>query len=122
MKLSDLPASAKIPTHLKRSPLEVLLSWQMDQAGLLYVSEYRFHPVRKWRIDFAFEPHKLAIEVEGGVWSGGRHTRGTGFEADCEKYNALTLAGWRLLRFTDKPIKSGEAVQAIIEALQQGKA
>ena len=117
MRLSDLPATAKIPAHLKRSPLEVQLSAQMDDAGLIYTSEYRFHPVRKWRIDFAFQDAKLAVEVEGAVWSGGRHTRGGGFEADCDKYNALTLAGWRLLRFTNSHIKSGEAIQTIQAAL-----
>jgi very-short-patch-repair endonuclease len=121
MRLSDLPAIAKIPAHLKRSPLEVQLAAQMDNAGLTYVSEHRFDPVRRWRLDFAFVPQKLAIEVEGGIWTGGRHGRGVGMEKDAEKYNQLTLMGWRLLRFTDKPIKSGAAVAMIQEALM-GKA
>ena len=110
-------AAKELPARLKRSPLEVLLAWGLDHAGLTYVSEYRFDPIRRWRLDFAFPDQKLAVEVEGGVWSGGRHSRGAGFEADCEKYNALTLAGWRLLRFTGKPIKSGEALETIMKAL-----
>lgn len=117
MKLSDIPASAKLPAHLKRSSLEILLAWHMDQAGLVYSSEHKFHPVRKWRVDFAFVPEKLAIEVEGGIWIQGRHGRGAGMEKDAEKYNELTLAGWRLLRFTDKPIRDGSAIETIQKAL-----
>jgi len=107
-----------IPGRLKRSPLEVLLAWAMDSAGIRYVSEYRFDPVRRWRLDFAFPERFLAVEIEGGGWIGGRHNRGGGMEADCEKYNALALAGWRLLRFTGKTVKSGEALQVIQQALK----
>ena len=62
------------------------------------VREHRFHPVRRWRFDYAWIEHKVALEVEGGVWTGGRHTRGTGFVADIEKYNAAVVAGWRVVR------------------------
>ena len=64
------------------------------------VKEYRFHPKRKWRFDYAFPAVKLALEVEGGVWTRGRHTRPKGFLNDVEKYNAATLLGWRVLRTT----------------------
>lgn len=67
--------------------------------------EYRFHPTRKWRFDFAFVEAKLAIECEGGIWQGGRHTRGAGFEKDCEKMNAAAVLGWRVLRFTPGLLK-----------------
>lgn len=105
------------PKRLQRSPLEVMLAWQMDTAGLLYASEYRFHETRKWRVDFAFEEKRLAVEVEGGGWINGRHNRGAGMQKDIEKYNALTLAGWRLLRFTGQDIKSGHALATIESAL-----
>lgn len=61
--------------------------------------EVRFHDVRRWRFDFAYIDVKIAIEIEGGVYTGGRHTRGTGFINDCEKYNTATVMGWRVLRF-----------------------
>ena len=60
------------------------------------VKEYLFHPTRKWRFDYAIPDHKIALEVEGGVWTGGRHTRPQGFLSDIEKYNAGTLLGWRI--------------------------
>lgn len=62
--------------------------------------EYRFHPERQWRFDFAWPEHKIALEVEGGVWTEGRHTRGAGFLADMQKYNAAGVLGWRVLRVT----------------------
>lgn len=64
------------------------------------VKEFRFHPKRKWRFDYAFPAVKLALEVEGGVWTRGRHTRPQGFLNDIEKYNTATLLGWRVLRTT----------------------
>ena len=74
------------------------------------VREHRFHTTRKWRFDFAYPAQKLAIEVEGGVWSGGRHTRGSGFTKDCEKYNAALMNGWRVYRCTPDMIKKGIVV------------
>ena len=74
------------------------------------VREHCFHPTRKWRFDFAYPSHLLAIEVEGGVWSGGRHTRGSGFTKDCEKYNAALMNGWRVYRCTPDMIKKGIVV------------
>jgi len=76
--------------------------------------EYRFHPERKWRVDYCWPDYKLAVEIEGGVWTFGRHNYPSGFEKDREKYNALAFAGYYLLRFVPKEIKSG----AIYTALQ----
>ncbi len=62
-------------------------------------SEFKFHPDRRWRADFAIPSEKLLIEIDGGVWSGGRHTRGAGFIGDCEKLNAAAVLGYRVLRY-----------------------
>ena len=69
------------------------------------VSEYRFDKIRKWRFDFCYPEYKIACELEGGVWSMGRHTRGSGFIKDCEKYNSAVLQGWKILRYTTSNIK-----------------
>jgi len=60
--------------------------------------EYRFHRPRRFRFDFAWPALLIAVECEGGVWSQGRHVRGTGFLADCEKYNLAARDGWRVFR------------------------
>jgi len=66
--------------------------------------EYRFHSCRKWRIDYAWSDVKLAVELEGGVYSRGRHVRPKGFLGDIEKYNMLTELGWHLLRYQPKKV------------------
>jgi len=60
----------------------------------------------------------VAVEVEGGTWSGGRHTTGVGFRNDCEKYNAATALGWRVYRFTSDQVKSGMAIKQISEVIK----
>ena len=82
-----------------------------------WVTEFRFHPKRRFRFDFAWPGTKLAVEVDGGTWIGGRHTRGAGFERDCRKINLGVVAGWRVLRFTADMVHSGEALTVIKEAL-----
>jgi hypothetical protein len=59
--------------------------------------------------------------VDGGVHSGGRHTRGAGFEVDCEKLNEAVLLGYRVLRVTTKHVESGDALEWIERALGRGK-
>lgn len=73
--------------------------------------EFKFHETRKWRLDFAWPEQKAAIEIEGGTWNGGRHTRGSGFEKDCEKYSEAVLLGWRVIRVPSTWVKSGKALQ-----------
>lgn len=79
--------------------------------------EYPVTQGRKWRFDFAWPQERLALEIEGGTWNQGRHTRGAGFARDCEKYNAATLAGWRVLRVTGEHVRLGQAREWLIEAL-----
>ena len=70
-----------------------------QHTGHDWITEHKFCE-RRWRFDYACLIRKIAIEVEGGVWSGGRHTRGAGFIADMTKYNRATSLGWRVLRYT----------------------
>ena len=100
------------------SNLERILAFHIHAAGLPAPErEHRFHPVRKWRFDFAWPDQKVAAECEGATWTNGRHVRGAGFEKDCIKYNQAALLGWTVLRFTSGMINSGEALNAIEDAL-----
>lgn len=80
--------------------------------GVEVVREFRFHPVRKWRFDYAVPASRVALEVEGGVWRGGRHTSPKGFMTDMEKYNAAAIAGWVVVRTTPDRLMS-EGVELI---------
>lgn len=83
------------------SRLEIIAEQIIRSSGIPgLVPEYRFHPDRKWRFDFAFPDLKIAIECEGAVYSRGRHTRGSGYIADTEKYNEAAILGWIVLRYT----------------------
>ena len=82
--------------------------------------EFRFLSGRRWAFDFAWPVQRLAVECEGGHWSHGRHTRGSGFEKDCAKYNHAALLGWRVGRFTREMIFDGTAVLWAKKALEGG--
>jgi very-short-patch-repair endonuclease len=77
------------------------------------VAEFRFHPERKWRFDYAWPDHRVALEVEGGAWSGGRHTRGAGFIADLEKYNEANADGWNIIRVTPQQLMTANTISLI---------
>lgn len=100
---------------MPESVLEAIFNNQVRVVGLSagMEREHRFHPSRKWRFDFAWPESKVAVEVEGGHWTGGRHTRGAGFEADCEKYMEAMVMGWRVLRVTASLVRSGRALNAL---------
>lgn len=74
--------------------------------------------LRDWRFDFAWPDRKIAVEVDGGVWTRGRHVRGAGFISDMEKLNAATLHGWRVVRFATNHLTDGYAVAILSELLK----
>jgi very-short-patch-repair endonuclease len=92
---------------------ESLLATQLKALKIEFEQEFEFHPKRKWRADFHIIGKKILVEVEGGIWSGGRHTRGKGYIGDMEKYNSATILGFQVLRFSTEQVKSGLAVQQI---------
>lgn len=56
--------------------------------------EYRFAPPRRWRADIAYPERKVLIEVDGGIFTKGRHTRPQGFINDIEKRNEAQAMGY----------------------------
>jgi very-short-patch-repair endonuclease len=105
------------------SNAERSLATLIDWEGLARPErEVTFYPSRKWRFDFAWPAHKLAVEVEGGSWVNGAHTRGSHFESDAEKYNAAAELGWTVLRYTPRMIDSGQALYQIRRIIEARKA
>jgi hypothetical protein len=104
---------------MTKSHLEETFAYQIKVLGLPEPErEYKFHPKRKWRFDFAWLLDMVAVEIEGGTWTHGRHTRPWGFENDCIKYNTAQRMGWIVYRFTKRMVESGEAINFIEEALK----
>ena len=94
---------------------EYALALKLDGIG--YTPEYQGIPGRRFRFDFAWPEHKLAVEIDGGTWTRGRHVRPTGYAKDCEKMNLAQLEGWRVLRFTTEMVRDGTAVHMTQRAL-----
>lgn len=93
---------------------------QMECAKLdLGCYEYKFHPNRRWRFDFAWPELRIALEIEGGTRINGRHNRHAGYQADCEKYNEAQLLGWIVLRVTSEMVNDGRALRLIERALKE---
>ena len=104
------------------SDAEEALAHQLDMDGIDYVRELVFARPRRFRFDFALTSHRIAIEVEGGGWSGGRHTRGTGFKSDLQKYELAVRSGWTVYRCDPAMVSSGGAMDTIriLIAIKEG--
>ena len=105
----------------QRTKLEDLLAHQLSLLNLmpLFEREARFHAERKWRLDFLASTVGLGIEVHGGTFAGGRHTRGAGFAADREKINAAIEAGIAVLEYDAAMVKSGEAALQVEQVIKK---
>jgi very-short-patch-repair endonuclease len=109
-KRSDVPTFADTFAALWS---RLCVTWPFER-------EYQFLPDRKFRFDFAWPGCLVAVEMEGGIWVGGSHTRGVRYRSDCEKYNLATLVGWRVLRYTtsdlhSRPFQVVQEVRGLIE-------
>ncbi len=105
----------------KQEDLSVIFKTELHRLGTLskigYVQEHKFHPVRRWRFDFAWIDEMVAVECDGGQWraGGGRHNT----DADREKINTAVALGWRVLRFSGNQIRTDpmECIRVLEETL-----
>lgn len=81
-------------------------------------TEFTFHPTRKWRFDYAWPEFRLALEVEGGAWTNGRHTRGSGFVRDLEKYSEAAALGWRIIRVVPDDLFTAKTFSLVRRAME----
>lgn len=98
---------------------EDLFAIQLKAAGIEHEREYRFNPDRRWRSDFHIPAHKLLIEIEGGLYVNGGHSRGAAYEKNLEKYNSCVLLGYRLLRYSPRMVKNGVALDGVMKVVYE---
>ncbi|MCS7295531.1 MAG: hypothetical protein NZ761_09060 [Dehalococcoidia bacterium] len=79
--------------------------------------EYRFLPGRRFRFDFAWPSARVALEIEGGRFAGGRHVRPEGYARDVVKYSAAAALGWRVIRAVPEQVEDGRAVLLVAAVL-----
>lgn len=102
-----------------RKEQDVIFVSTMDELGIDCRPEFKFHDTRQWRIDFllCYKEKRLALEIEGGVHTGGRHTSPSGFMEDIEKYNSLTEYGIWLMRVVPSKLNNKETLVLIKKIL-----
>lgn len=116
---ADKAKVAQVKTKQSESKLKAEVARQL--AGLpKYETELKFHPSRAWRFDYAWPDSKVALEVHGGVFTDGRHNRGTGFTNDREKMNEAAIMGWIVIEATTEQVKNGMARGWLIQLFKEG--
>ena len=119
----DAPGAAKRqrPAHWPTgvdSALEMALLTRLERHGLpLGEGQYRFVPGRLYRFDRAWPAQQVAVEIQGGLWVDGAHSRGSGVERDCVKLSIAAALGWRVLPISKAMIESGQAIDLLATAL-----
>lgn len=102
------------------SKLEDKLTLQCRLVGLPPPDrEVKLIPGRRYRWDLVWQAQRVVVEIQGGTWSRGAHSRGVGQARDAEKQALATLAGYRCLSVTSDQIRSGQAVGWIEALLRQ---
>jgi hypothetical protein len=132
-------ALAALPKVKKRSQAEIDMERHLRLHGIEFKAEHRFGAegaggegkglrtrlaavgLKDWRFDFCLPQYRIAIEVEGGGWTGGRHTTGTGFDEDLQKYDAAVRLGWTVYRCSPAMVKSGKALETVLILVEMRK-
>ncbi len=124
--------SPKKTKKKKNDNREIAIHEALNGESISHQRGYKFHPTRKWKFDFALPEYKIAIEYEGGIYSGGGHTRGYHYWSDCIKYRQAALLGWVVLRYVCNDLDrkkqkskskevtyTGEGVEGIVKDIRQ---
>jgi very-short-patch-repair endonuclease len=107
-----------LPATAIRSEPEERLAFQLKAVNApLFDRQFRICPERRFLADFYFAKQRLVVEVDGGGWTNGRHSRGYGIERDAEKSALIAAMPARLMRVTPKQINNGSALEWILKAL-----
>ncbi len=96
--ITHMQSKITLKQLLQESPGEVVFERILKKFHVEYKREYCVLPDSRHRSDFVLIAQKVIFEVEGGIWSKGRHIRPKGFMEDCKKYNQATALGWKLYR------------------------
>jgi hypothetical protein len=106
----------------KRSYYEEIFAAELKHNGISFVREIRFHPIRKWRFDFAFprmEPD-IVLDVQGGLGTKtGYHSSEKGYANDAAKSFEAQMLGLMVLHVTNDMIKNGTALKMVQRALRE---
>lgn len=114
--LADIQTAERFGAVEMKYNTAIVVQW-FKTFGLEPEPEFRFDPTRKWRFDFAFLDSKVALEVQGGLFTGGRHSRGAALLKEHEKLNAAACAGWRILYCIPDDLCTMDVIEMVREAI-----
>lgn len=83
---------ANFPSIVLEREYSDIEAWERDYQGRYSRSKRS----KRYRLDFAHPLSRTGIEIQGGVYSRGRHVTGSGYERDCKKYNLAYTSGWTI--------------------------
>jgi len=95
--------------------------WESRYPHIELMSEYRFAPPRRYRADFCHEASRTLIELEGGIWNHGAHSRGAHFNSDAEKYNLAAANGFAVFRLTTNMLKESKHIDLIARHIEESE-
>jgi len=106
------------------SALERSFAFTLKAIGVEMIQQYKFHPTRRWRLDFAHVASKVALEIDGGEFSNGAHNRGARMANDYEKRNSAIEMGFVVFQLTGAMVKNdplgwAKRIAAVIEERRQ---
>lgn len=121
-RFAVLDAPAIMATQVGSKRRTVRLAQTLERLGLPpAVREHPFHPLQRhrplqlrMRFDLAWPEQRVALEIDGGVWTGGRHVRPGGFLGDHRKRNEAARYGWRIVYTTWQAAEESTSVLASI--------
>ncbi len=99
----------------EENKLQILAHLQTLFGADMVKTEFVFHPVRRWRFDYAIPEIKLAVEYHGHAGfirpGASGHSTIKGLTNDCEKVNSAIALGWRVITFTALHFRYSERVK-----------
>jgi very-short-patch-repair endonuclease len=102
---------------MKTNPAIVIAYWRANGIPEP-LTEYRFHPTRKFRADYCWPDKMVILECEGGVWIRGKHGRPSGIKSDMDRGNEIAKLGYRLLRFEPSAMMKQTTVDIILGTIK----
>lgn len=80
------------------SSLEQLFDslWNLHYPEIDLETEVKLISGRRFRFDYVHLKSKTAIEVNGGNYINGRHTRGVALNSEYEKFNLAQIQGYQI--------------------------
>lgn len=111
-----MPAPKRPRKKTMSKEKEAFDQWLRQVFGPRLVTEYKFHPTRKWKFDYALLAEKIGIEFDG-LYGGGAHTSPAMVAKDSEKINQAQLHGWVVIRANANSVRSGQAFRDVMQAV-----